>query len=284
MFVAIPLVFSSVLGVGGSYYYFSSSSSTLSSTLSSYPKLEQKLQDEIKKGIIDSKLSIVKNNINVKTFNLKKSKLPEKINSDYLWMSIFKTIVNRNFLLASVEKENAKNTKEIELAELNKFINTISNKPKSFPIKDSSELPDLKQLYLKEKLIKNFSKEYKTYKQDKSLNRLIRVIKEYDRVIVEKNNKIKELDKSLKFPKKDEPVFLAGFIQVETKNETKKPSKEKEKRMDERLLDFKYEKFKRHLEETKNPKKQKRNKKNHNLIQPQYKKFVPILKGSFAIN
>ena len=176
MFLAIPLVFSSVLGVGGSYYYFSSSS-----TLSSYPKLEQKLQDEIKKGIIDSDLSIVKNNINVKTFNLKKSKLPEKINSDYLWMSIFKTIVNRNFLLTSVQLE--KNTKEIELSELNKFINVI--KPtKSFPIKDSSELPDLKQLYLKEKLIKNFSKEYKTYKQEKSLTHSIKLCILFDTIAV----------------------------------------------------------------------------------------------------
>src|SRR5271156_605719 len=140
--VGIPILLSSL---AGSYYYYSSSSPL--SLLSN--KLPQSLQEEIKKGRIEvneceqkknENENIIKSNINFKVYNLKKSKI--NINQRY---SVLNAINKGKFIL---NKTISFIKPEVEHIELQLFYSNVEK----YPIKDSSEDPDPKQLYLKEKL------------------------------------------------------------------------------------------------------------------------------------
>lgn len=151
--VGIPILLSSL---AGSYYYYSSSIPFVPLN-----KLSQSLQEEIKKGRIDNDdQTIIKSNINFKVYNLKKSKI--NICSRYSVLNSInkgKFILNKTIFLPFIKPE----TESIELQ--------LFNNIRKYPIKDSSEDPDPKQLYLKEKLIKNFSNLYLTFKLKKMRSR-----------------------------------------------------------------------------------------------------------------
>jgi len=205
--VGIPILLSSL---AGSYYYYSSSSPL--SLLSN--KLPQSLQEEIKKGRIEvneceqkknENENIIKSNINFKVYNLKKSKI--NINQRY---SVLNAINKGKFIL---NKTISFIKPEVEHIELQLFYSNVEK----YPIKDSSEDPDPKQLYLKEKLIKNFANLYLTYKMKKmrsknevissALNRLNKCLEDHkikiknikDKKNIKYNNDLKEKNKNIKY-------------------------------------------------------------------------------------
>jgi hypothetical protein len=236
--VGIPILFSSL--AGGYYYY------------SSYPtdakKLPQLIQDEIKKGRIDNLIppnecdgkqvedsekekekGIIKSNINFKIFNLNNKNDQNNKNKSINWNLIFKIINDKKFILTKTSLfNNILNTKNDKQEEIEM---KLFNKPiKKYTIRNSSEDPDSKQLYLKEKLVKTFKNTYLHYKLDKlrkikkreeemknTLDRLYKCLETHnikmtniktnfkikDQQLIAKNNEIKEKNKLLKFPKKN---------------------------------------------------------------------------------
>lgn len=297
MFVAIPIVISSIVG-GSGYYYYNSNTEI--------KKLDLALQNEIKKGLVDDDKTIVKSNINIKAFNLKKSNiatskyflwayifnfinsgnfnlkrtnneieminlLPKKknickneiINKNYLWDTIFKNIKSGNYKLKKIINVQAK--EESEYKKLVNKINQLEEENKNsykttFLITDTNELPDFKQLYLKEKLIKEFPNHFKLLTRaniiNKTLDRLEKLLEEYNNLLIEKNNTIKEFNKSLKYPK----IHEIEKIKYESKLN---------------LLDPKFD--------VKNNRRAIKNKSNHNLNQPA-SKFIKLNKGKYSIN
>jgi hypothetical protein len=247
--VGIPVLLSSL---GVSYYYYSSSTVSI-------PKLPSPLQDEIKKGRIDSeKENIIKSNINFKLYNLKKSKITTNENNLY-WYSIFKLINERKFILKSTSIVN-KPTEEIELQLFDKPIT-----------KSSVIIYDHKQLYFKEKLIKTFHNQYLKHKLkvinknnnkntniENTLDRLHKCLQSHnikviavkvsnkikDQQLVAKNNQIKEMNKVLKFPKE---------IKIVRDEKKENYNNQKEKKS-----------------------------KNHTINQPM--KYKPIHRSKFSIN
>lgn len=212
--VGIPILLSSL---AGSYYYYSSSSLLSPLSLLSN-KLPQSLQEEIKKGRIEvseqneseqneseKNENIIKSNINFKVYNLKKSKI--NINQRY---SVLNAINKGKFIL---NKTISFIKPEVEHIELQLFYSNVEK----YPIKDSSEDPDPKQLYLKEKLIKNFANLYLTYKMKKmrsknevissALNRLNKCLEDHkikiknikDKKNIKYNNDLKEKNKNIKY-------------------------------------------------------------------------------------
>ena len=205
--VGIPILLSSL---AGSYYY-------LFLLISLSNKLPQSLQEEIKKGRIECEQNeseknkngqsenIIKSNINFKVYNLKKSKI--NINQRY---SVLNAINKGKFIL---NKTISFIKPEVEHIELQLFYSNVEK----YPIKDSSENPDPKQLYLKEKLIKNFANLYLTYKMKKmrsknevissALNRLNKCLEDHkikiknikDKKNIKYNNDLKEKNKNIKY-------------------------------------------------------------------------------------
>jgi hypothetical protein len=208
--VGIPILFSSL---AGGYYYYSSTTDI--------KKLPKEIQEEIKKGRIDqnennkNENEIIKSNINFKVYNLK-NKIIKNNNSSLYWNLIFQIINNKKFILnKSLSNILYDKNEEIELELFNKPI-------KKYQIRNSSEDPDPKQLYLKEKLIKTFKNTYLHYKLEKlrkiktkeeemknTLDRLYKCLENHNikmsniktnmkiknQQLIAKNNEIKEKNK-----------------------------------------------------------------------------------------
>lgn len=184
------------------------------------------------------------------------------LNINYLWDSIFKSIQNKNYKLKKVVNITPK--KESEYKKFVNKINQLEHEHKTyykttFLITDRSELPDLKQLYLKEKLIKEFPNNFKLFTRvnmiNKTLDKLENLLAEYNKLLIEKNNTIKEFTKSLKYPK----IHEIEKIKYESKLN---------------LLDPKFD-----IRHEKNKKK----KSNHNINQPP-NKFIRLTRDKTSIN